>query len=158
MKRDENFYRRFQRLNEFVLSLPFEEDVTIEQKKKAFHSLVDLLVKKGIYKSDGTIQKWRENTMQYLREIASFLEETDLQQILSDQEIFFDRFVFTPCGKDTSIYATLREKTEGNKGQFCDIPINIILKYFVERTGKSPYEKIPKSVAKVFFIEVENLH
>ncbi len=157
MKRDENFYRRFQRLNEFVLSLPFEEDVTIEQKKKAFHSLVDLLVKKGIYKSDGTIQKWRENTMQYLREIASFLEETDLQQILSDQEIFFDRFVFTPCGKDTSIYATLREK-EGNKGQFCDIPVNIILKYFVERTGKSPYEKIPKSVAKVFFIEVENLH
>ena len=158
MKRDENFYCRFQRLNEFVLSLPFEEDVTIEQKKKAFHSLVDLLVKKGIYKSDGTIQKWRENTIQYLREIASFLEETDLQQILSDQEIFFDRFVFTPCGKDTSIYATLREKTEGNKGQFCDIPVNIILKYFVERTGKSPYEKIPKSVAKVFFIEVENLH
>ena len=156
MKRDENFYCRFQRLNEFVLSLPFEEDVTIEQKKKAFHSLVDLLVKKGIYKSDGTIQKWRENTIQYLREISSFLEETDLQQILSDQEIFFDRFVFTPYGKDTSLFASLRERVGSNAKQFCDIPISILLSHFEERTGKSPYEKIPKSVAQNFLLEVEN--
>ena len=106
MKRKQDFYSQFQKLNELIFSLPFEEEVTIEQKEKAFHSLVDLLVKKGVYKNDGTIQKWRENTVQYLREIANFLEEIDLQQVLSDQEMFFERFIFTPCGKDTSIYAT----------------------------------------------------
>lgn len=158
MRRKQDFYSQFQKLNELIFSLPFEEKVTIEQKEKAFHSLVDLLVKKGVYKNDGTIQKWRENTVQYLREIANFLEEIDLQQVLSDQEMFFERFIFTPCGKDTSIYATLRDKTEGNKEEFCDIPINILFNYFVERTGKSPYEKIPRSVAKGFLIEVENLH
>ncbi len=158
MRRKQDFYSQFQKLNELIFSLPFEENVTTEQKEKAFRSLVDLLVKKGVYKNDGTIQRWRENTVQYLREIANFLEEIDLQQVLSDQKMFFERFIFTPCGKDTSIYATLREKAEGNTEQFCGIPTDILLKYFVERTGKSPYEKIPRSVAKGFLIEVENLH
>lgn len=138
-KKNQDFYRKFQRLNELILSLPFEEDVRPEQKKMAFHSLVDLLVKKGIYKNDGSIQKWRENTILYLREVADFLEEADLQQVLTNQEAFFDRFIFTPCGKNTSLFASLRERVGSNTKQFCDIPINILLTHFKERTGKSPY-------------------
>ncbi len=156
MKKNQDFYRKFQRLNELILSLPFEEDVRPEQKKMAFHSLVDLLVKKGIYKNDGSIQKWRENTILYLREVANFLKEADLEQVLTNQEVFFDRFIFTPCGKNTSLFASLRERVGSNAKQFCDIPISILLSHFEERTGKSPYEKIPKSVAQNFLLEVEN--
>ena len=137
--------------------MPFEEEVSIEQKEKAFHSLVDLLVKKGVYKQDGTIQKWRENSIQYLKDVIGFLDEYNLRQVLSNQESFFDRFIFAPCGKNTSLYAFLKEKAGTNANQFRNIPISILLNYFTEKTGKSPYEKIPKSVAQVFLIEVEGL-
>ena len=156
MRKNLDFYEKFPRLKELIVGLTFEEDVSIEQKQKAFRSLVDLLVKKGVYKNDGSIQKWRENTIQYLREIVHFLEESDLRQVLSNQEVFFDRFIFTPCGKNTSLYASLEEKAGINTNQFCGIPKNILLNRFTERTGKSPYEKIPKIVAQVFLLEVEN--
>ena len=68
MRKNPDFYCNFQKLNELILGLPFDEDVTSEQKQKAFHSLVNLLVKKGIYKNDGSVQKWRENSLQYLKE------------------------------------------------------------------------------------------
>ena len=50
MRKDLNFYDKFPRLKKLVVGLEFEEDVSIEQKQKAFRSLVDILVKKGIYK------------------------------------------------------------------------------------------------------------
>jgi hypothetical protein len=155
MRKDLDFYDKFPRLKKLVVGLEFEEDVSIEQKQKAFRSLVDLLVKKGIYKNDGSIQKWRENTIQYLKEVVNFLEEHDLQQILVDQESFFERFIFTPCGKNTSLFASLREKN-GVKDQFHGIPVLVLFNHFSERTGKSAYEKIPKSVAQNFLLEVEN--
>ena len=158
MERDQNFYHQFQRLDDLIASLPFDEEVSAEQKKEAFYSLVDLLVKKSVYKNDGSIHKWRENTIQYLREVANFLEEEDLEQVLSNQELFFDRFIFTPCGANTSIYATLRREMRGdNKEQFHGIPVKVLHNYFLETTGKSPYEKITKSEAKDFLIEVESL-
>jgi hypothetical protein len=156
MRRDTDFYRKFQKLNELFLKLPFDECVSIEQRQNAFYSLANLLLKKGVYKHDGSIQKWRENSLKYLKEIAGSLDESDLQLLLSNQENFFERFIFCPCGKNTSIYAALKERCSGTS--FCDIPIDILLNYFTEKTGKSPYEKIPKSVAQVFLLEVENLH
>ena len=155
MRRDPSFYSKFKRLNELISSLPFDERVSIEQKQNAFYDLTNLLVQKGVYKNDGSIQKWRENCLQYLKEIADSLDESDLQLLLSDQENFFDRFIFCPCGKNTSMYATLKEKC-GRKQDFCDIPISVLLNYFTEKTGRSPYEKIPKSVAQVFLLEVES--
>ena len=156
MRKNSNFYENFPRLRKLIIDLPFDENVSIEEKQKAFCSLVDLLVKKGVYKSDGSIQRWRENSLQYLREIIDLLEESDLQLVLINQESFFDRFIFTPCGKTASLYATLKEKNGVNMDSFCDIPMDTLFSYFTEKTGKSPYEKIPKSVAQVFLLEVES--
>ena len=152
-----SFYEKFPKLRELIIGLPFEEEVGIEQKEKAFCSLVDLLIKKGIYKNDGTIQKWRENSIRYLRKIIDSLEEDDLRQVLDNQEVFFDRFVFTPSGKNTSLYAALEEKGVHMTAQsFWNVPLDVLYGYFRERTGKSAYEKISTTDAKNFLHEVEN--
>ena len=156
MRKDSDFYEKFSGLRELIVDLPFEEEVSIESRWNAFCSLVDLLIKKGIYKNDGTIQKWRENSIQYLKDVIDSLEESDLQQILTDQKQFFDRFIFTPCGKNSSVFAALRERIGMNENIFCDIPITILFQHFTEITGKSAYEKIPTSVAQNFLYEVEN--
>lgn len=155
MRKNLEFYEKFPRLRELIFGLPFEEEVSIERKQQAFFSLVDLLIKKGIYKNDGSVQKWRENSLLYLKDIVESLKEEDLQLVLSNQEQFFDRFIFTPCGKNTSIYAALTEKC-GASAQFHDIPLYILFDHFEERTGKSAYEKVPTIVAQNFLHEIEN--
>ena len=157
MKKDPSFYDKFPRLRDLIVGLTFENEVSIEQKQKAFCSLVDLLVKKGIYKNDGSIQKWRENSIQYLKDVVDSLEEDELQQILTDQEDFFERFIFTPCGKVSSLYAFLQEE-EFKSSPLWNVPENVLFNYFREKTGKSPYEKLPKTLVKVFIDEVENFY
>ena len=153
MKRELSFYEKFLKLKELIVGLPFE--VSMDEKMEAFYSLVDLLLKKGVYKNDGSIQKWRVNSIQYLREVVDLLDEDNLQQILVDQELFFERFIFTPCGKNTSIYATFKKKCGANM-EFNGIPLYLLFDHFTERTGKSAYEKVPRYVAQNFLLEVEN--
>ena len=146
-------YERFLELKrELDLSLD-EMDAGI--RGEVFHSLVGLLLKKSIYKKDGTIQKWRGNALQYLLDVVAFLGEDDIQQLLLDQETFFDRFVFTPCGRNSSLYALLRERNF-NSSPFWNIPEDVLFNEFRARTGKSPYEKLPKTVVAIFIDEVES--
>ena len=157
MRKDLNFYEKFQKLRELIVGLPFGEEVSIERRHEAFFSLVDLLVKKGVYKNDGSIQKWRENSIQYLRDVIDSLEESDLQQVLDDQEVFFQRFIFTPSGKSTSLYAALKQKGVRMAAQsFWNVPLESLYGYFRERTGKSAFEKVPTIVAQNFLLEVES--
>ncbi len=150
-------YEKFPRLRELIFGLPFEEEVSIEKRHEAFCSLVDLLIKKGVYKNDGSIQRWRENSIEYLKDVVHSLEEYELQLILTDQEEFFDRFIFTPSGKNTSLHYSLKEKGVRMVSEsFWNVPLDVLYRYFRERTGKSAYEKIPTTAAKNFLHEVEN--
>ena len=81
MKRELSFYEKFLKLKELIVGLPFE--VSMDEKMEAFYSLVDLLLKKGVYKNDGSIQKWRVNSIQYLREVVDLLDEDNLQRAFS---------------------------------------------------------------------------
>ena len=154
MRRDLKFYEKFPRLRELIVSLPFEEDVSIEQKQKAFRSLVDLLIKQGVYKNDGSVTRCRESCLQYLEEIVDLLDEPDLQQLLSEQKVFFDRFIFSPCRSITSLYATLKNRRV-SLDPLWDVPVSILFSYFKDKTGKSPYEKSPRTMVNVFINEVE---
>lgn len=155
MKKDPIFYENFPKLRELISNLSLKEDVSKEERQKAFYSLVDLLVKKGVFKKDGTIQKWRENSLEYLREVIHSLEESDLQQVLVNQEKFFDKFIFAPYGKNTSLYAIWKEG-EVKVDPIWNISTRALFDYFREKTGKSPYEKLPRTVVTVFVNEVEN--
>ena len=149
-------YDLFSKLRELIEGLSFEEEVSDEEKENAFRLLVDLLIKKGIYKNDGSIYRWRENSIQYLEDVIRSLEEYELQMILTDQENFFQRFIFTPCGKNSSLYALLRER-RFNSNPFWNVPQKVLFEELREKTGKSPYEKVPRTVVTVFVDEVENL-
>ena len=143
-------YDSFPRLREVVMDCGLE---TQEEKEAAFKSLVECLISKRVYQSDGEIVPCRSTCLRYFALISSQLENEELKLMIDSVDAFYKRFLFAPGEKSKSLYSELRKL--GVKSKFKNIPVSEIFDEYRRETGYSPYEKASKDEVNAFLNGVE---
>lgn len=144
-------YGRFPRLRAVVESCGLESP---EEQESAFRTLVDYLVHKNVYHSDGAIVSFRSTCLSYFAQICSRLEQDELELMINSVGAFYKRFIFAPCEKAKSLYSEFQKL--GVKSVFKNIPISEIYEEYRQETGYSPYEKVSKEEISDFINSVES--
>lgn len=144
-------YGCFPRLKAVVSACGLE---TQEEKENAFRTLVEYLVHKNVYHSDGAIVSFRSTCLGYFAQICSHLEQDELELMISSVEAFYQRFIFAPCEKAKSLYSEFQKM--GVKSMFKNIPVSEIYEEYRQETGYSPYEKVSKEEISDFINSVES--
>lgn len=137
-------------LREHFFSFDLESFHKEEDKPILFADFLSLLKKRGVLKCDGSIRSWRLPCLQYLDGVMPLLDEEDVVGI--NENDFFDRFVFAPVGKTTSLYHETKGYFPG--GYFCNIPLDDVYAEYVNTYGKSPYEKADIGEINSFLVHI----
>lgn len=145
-------YGNFPTVRKVVMSCDF---TTPEDKEKAFQLLVRCLINKHVYRFDGKLVRDRAKCLEYLIEVCSRLEDSELDLILINSDEFYEKFIFAPNKGARSLFSEFKKPALKHKFR---VPMNEIFEDYRQETGYSPYEKISEDVLDVFLSECEALY
>ncbi len=146
----------FDGLRKTIFALQTLVETPDEEKQKLFESLVSLLIRKGISKSNGATRKWRSGCVDYILTIIPKLEMEELMLLIDEKDLFYEKFCFKPSAKKKSLYSELLGRGLCDSERYMNVPICDIYHRYTLETGLSPYE-FPEepSVVTAFVNEIE---
>lgn len=129
---------------------------TLDEKDRAFQSLVRCLIDKHVFRIDGKVVRDRLSCLEYFEDICSELEDEEIDLLLTEPNKFYDRFVFAPSKNAKSLFSELRKPSV--KAKFSRASIEDVFNEYRNETGCSPYEKISEDDLYAFLAQVEALY
>ena len=110
-----------------------------EYREDLSNNLIALLTRKGVISRSGEVAFDRKGCEEYLLTILPLLDDSELELINSNPEQFYERFCFSPKGKEESLFNMMgRPLLDGR--HFGRMVWDIFEEYRI-LTNLSPYEK-----------------
>ena len=146
-------YDRFFELHELVMKLPLS--VNEKQREGVFRTLTNFLVSKGVFNGNGRIEPYRDSAVEYFYDIAHKFNDEELNLFVSNLEELYERFIFAPHKKNTSLLNELRRI---GAGKFIEsIHFDEIVEQYRNETGRSPYEKVSHEELYPFIASLDEI-
>lgn len=144
---------KFEGLRKTIFGSQSLVEFSDEEKQKLFDALVSLLIRNGVFYSDGVTRTWRSGCVDYLLSVIPRLEVEEFMLLKDDRNAFYQKYCFKPSAKKKSLYSELSGRGVSDTGRYMNIPVDDIYHQYTSETGFSPYEFLENPSEVIVFLD-----